>query len=455
MKMWDGRFSASPDKLLEQFGNSLPFDQELVEEDIAGSIAWARALGKAGVISAQDAGKIATGLETILERHHRESLQFDPDDEDIHMAVERLLVEQIGATGANLHTGRSRNDQVATDLRLHTRKRLRSIAELVKGFQKALLERAEKEKATVVPGYTHLQRAQPVTLAHYWLSFLFLLERERERVEKAIQTTDVLPLGAGALAGSGFAVDRDYLAEQLGFSRVSENSMDAVASRDFVLEALGSLSSLGISLSRYAEDLIIWSSQEFGFVELADQWATGSSMMPQKKNPDVLELMRGKAGRLIGNYTRFAATLKGVGLTYYKDLQEDKETLFDSLMQVELMLAVFPRVVASLSVNADRTRSALDPSIWATDVADYLVEKGVAFREAHRIVGMVVRHCLDSGVPLNELDLSTLKTFSDAFDSDLHSVFSWDQALVHRDVRGGTGPQSVEGQLAAARGLVG
>jgi argininosuccinate lyase len=231
--------------------------------------------------------------------------------------------------------------------------------------------------------------------------------------------------------------------------------MDAVASRDFALEALGALSSLGISLSRYAEDLVIWSSQEFGFVDLADEWSTGSSMMPQKKNPDVLELMRGKAGRLIGNYTRFAATLKGVGMTYYKDLQEDKETLFDSLRQMELMLAVFPRVVASLRIDAERTKTALDPSIWATDVADYLVAKGVAFREAHRIVGMVVRHSLAIGIPINELDLSTLKGFSAAFGKDLQTVFSWDQALAHRDIPGGTGPHSIGVQLATARELVG
>ncbi len=451
MKAWDGRFAGATDQLMEAFNSSLAFDRLLLEEDVDGSVAWARALEGAGVLSAEERGTIVSGLEQIREEHRAGTLAYAPGDEDVHMAVERLLVEKIGETGAKLHTGRSRNDQVATDVRLHVRRRLERLVALTTSVQNALLARAESDVDVVVPGYTHLQQAQAVVLSHYWLSLLFALEREKGRLAHARITTDMLPLGSGALAGSGFAVDREKLARELGFSRVGENSIDGVAARDFALETLACCSSLGILLSRYAEDLIVWSSREFGFVELDDAWATGSSMMPQKKNPDSLELIRGKAGRLIGNYTRLATVLKGLGLTYFKDLQEDKEPLFDSLHHLAMVLSVFARVVETLSVRRERIAAALDPMLWATDMADYLVNKGVPFRRAHKAVGAVVRHCIEHNTSLPELDLTALRCFAEEFDSDVHQLFSWEAALKHRDLPGGTGPDSVAIQIETAR----
>jgi argininosuccinate lyase len=455
MKLWDGRFSKATDSLMDAFNASLACDHVMIEEDIDGSIAWAGALKRAGVLTDEECSTIVDGLGCIRDEYREGTLAFLPTDEDIHMAVERILTEKVGAVGAKLHTGRSRNDQVVTDFRLFVKKRLDELTVAVTGLQRTLLACAERDAEVIAPGYTHLQQAQPVALAHYWLSLLFGLEREKGRLVSARRHTDIMPLGSGALAGSGFAVDRTWLARVLGFAAVSDNSMDAVAGRDFVLESLACCSSLGILLSRHAEDLIVWSSKEFGFVELDDAWATGSSMMPQKKNPDSLELVRGKAGRLIGNYTRFAATLKGVGLTYYKDLQEDKETLFDSLATVSMAVRVFAGVVGSLAVRRERMAETLDPMLLATDVADYLVEKGIAFREAHHVVGGLVRHALDKGVALSEVPLEKLKSFSAAFDEDVRGVFEWRRALSHRDVAGGTGPASVTAQLATARKLAG
>jgi argininosuccinate lyase len=454
MKLWDGRFSKPTDSLMDRFNNSLAIDQVLFGDDIKGSIAWAHALEKIGALTHDDTEKITTGLSALYEAYRNGSLTFEPSDEDVHMAVERLLIQKIGDPGARLHTGRSRNDQVATDFRLYVKRSLREIIEGVIDLQKTLLDRAEKDKDIIVPGYTHLQQAQPVSLGHYWLSFLFLLEREKTRCFNACQTADCMPLGSGALAGSGFAVDRDALAAELGFSRVSENSMDGVASRDFVLETLAAMSSLGIHCSRYAEDLIIWSSREFGFIGLDDAWSTGSSMMPQKKNPDSLELIRGKCGRFIGNYTRFAATLKGVGLTYCKDLQEDKEPLIDSVEQMKLVLAVFARVIETLSIDIAAITASLDPFLLATDLADYLVRKNVPFRKAHAIVGSLVKHCVEKNVALNTLPVETMKTFSAMFDADVLTVFDWKQALAGRNIQGGTGPESMVKQIEQAQKLV-
>ncbi len=455
MKLWNGRFSKATDGLMDSFNASLACDHVMIEEDIAGSIAWAGALERARVLTSSERTAIVEGLSSIRDEYRTGTVAFLPTDEDIHMAVERLLTERIGAAGAKLHTGRSRNDQVVTDLRLFVKKRLDELRAMVVELQRELIGCAERDAAVVAPGYTHLQQAQPVSLAHYWLSLLFGLEREKARLESARRHSDILPLGSGALAGSGFAVDRAWLAHELGFGAVSDNSMDAVSTRDFVLESLAFCSSIGILLSRHAEDLILWSSKEFGFVELDDAWSTGSSMMPQKKNPDSLELVRGKAGRLIGNYTRLAATLKGVGLTYYKDLQEDKETLFDSLTTVSLVVRVFAGVVGSLAVRKERIRAALDPMLLATDVADYLVDKGVPFREAHHVVGKLVKQSLDTGVALAEVPLAALKSLNAAFEEDVRRVFDWQHALAHRDVAGGTGPGSVAAQLATARKLVG
>jgi argininosuccinate lyase len=454
MKMWDGRFSKPMDRLMETFGNSLPFDRTLIEEDAAGSLAWARGLRRAGVLNGRECAKIEAGLRSIAADYKKGWLSFLSSDEDIHMAVERLLTKRIGETGAKLHTGRSRNDQVATDERLFVKKALREISTALTALQKVLVERARKDLRVIVPAYTHLQQAQVLLLAHYWLSFFFALEREKGRLAHALLTSDSCPLGAGAVAGCGFPVDRKRLAKELGFAAVSQNSVDAVASRDFLLETLACIASIGITLSRYAEDLIIWSSKEFGFIELDDAWSSGSSMMPQKKNPDSLELIRGKSGRFIGNYTRLAATLKGVGLAYYRDLQEDKEPLFDSVANIEIAVAVFSRLLLTLTVNAKKIERRLDPFLFATDAADYLVHKGLPFRQAHAVVGRIVAHCVENRMTFSELPLSVFKSFHHLFGKDVRRIFSWEHALAKREIEGGTGRKSVKRQIAIAEKML-
>jgi argininosuccinate lyase len=454
MKMWDGRFAKPSAKLLEEFNNSLPFDKELIEEDIDGSIAWAKALARIGIYNQTESRKVIKELTAIKNDWQKGHAKLLGSDEDIHMAVERLLVERVGQAGAKLHTGRSRNDQVATDTRLYCMRKINHIKNLVKEVQSALILRAESDKNIIVPGYTHLQQAQPISLAHYWMSCFFCLEREKSRLDHAYEICDIMPLGSGAIAGAGFAIDRKLLAADLGFSRISDNSIDAVASRDFALELLSSLSSLGIHLSRYAEDLIIWSSREFGYIELDDAWSTGSSMMPQKKNPDSLELMRGKAGRFLGNYTRLATTVKGIGLAYYKDLQEDKEPLFDSIKNMDLVLRVFASVLATLTVNSERMAAQLDPLLLATDVADYLTTAGLPFRQAHKVVGSIVGYCVKNKRNLMELSLKELLVFSPLFKKDIQVVFNWQAALRHRDVDGGTSLRSVNAQVKKAKMLL-
>jgi len=454
MKMWDGRFSLEADSLMEQINNSLSIDQRMIDVDVAGSIAWAKALKKAGVYSSEELALVEKGLKEILQEYAEGTITFLQSDEDIHMAVERLLVEKIGDAGAKLHTGRSRNDQVATDFRLFIKGAIEQIKSGICELQNTLLERAKQDQKIIIPGYTHLQQAQPILLAHYWLSFFFLLEREKARVTNAVQSVDHMPLGSGALAGSGFPIDRELLRKELGFAHTGGNSLDGVASRDFALETLSVISSIGIHLSRYAEDLIIWSSREFGFVELSDAWSSGSSMMPQKKNPDSLELIRGKSGRFIGNYTRFAATLKGVGLTYYKDLQEDKEPVFDSVDQILMVLEVFKNVISTLTINEQGIKKQLDPFLLATDIADYLVIKKVPFRHAHKIVGQIVAYCIEHKKDLTSLSLEELQSFSDVIDNSVMSIFNWETGVAHRDLPGGTGPESVKKQIHDAEKLL-
>ncbi|MDO5575859.1 MAG: argininosuccinate lyase [Fibrobacter sp.] len=454
MKMWDGRFSKESDKLMEQFNNSLPFDKKMIEEDINGSIAWAYALCKVGVFTDDELRLVVDGLEEILDKYKNGEIRFLAQDEDIHMAVERILIEMIGETGARLHTGRSRNDQVATDLRLYVKKALKEIESLVIELQKVLLDRAKSDIDIIIPGFTHLQQAQPILLAHYWMSMLWVLEREKTRLKNAFLTTDIMPLGSGALAGSGFNVDRALIAQKLGFGAVSQNSLDGVGARDFILESLSSIASIGSNFSRYAEDLIIWSSKEFCFVELDDAWSTGSSMMPQKKNPDSLELIRGKSGRFLGNYTRFAAVLKGIGLTYYKDLQEDKEPVFDSIEQISMVLRVFAHVIETLSVKEINIKNDLDPFLLATDLADYLVRKGMPFRNSHKVIGKIVAYCIESSTPLDKIKLDKFREFSDLFENDVTELFSWRTAVDQRCIQGGTSKASVQNQIRLAEELL-
>jgi argininosuccinate lyase len=455
MKLWEGRFSADTHSdLMDDFNNSLPLDRILIEEDIAVNSAWAATLERAGLLNATQTQRIHTALDEIRKEYQEHGDTILTDDEDIHTAVERLLIDKVGDVGKAIHTGRSRNDQVSCDFRLYTKKACRSLTERITELQKVLYSRARNETDVMCPGYTHLQQAQPIVLAHYWLSLFWALQREKTRIEQAHDAADMLTLGSGALAGSGFLIDRRYCAGLLGFSRISDNSIDAVSSRDFALELLAALCSCAVVLSRYSEDLIIWSSAEFGYIELSDAWSTGSSMMPQKKNPDSLELIRGKTGRFIGYYTRLATTLKGIGLSYYKDLQEDKEPVFDGVAQMQRMLQVMASVVESLQVRRNRMRTNCDEYMLATDIADYLVEKHIPFREAHHIAGRIVAHCIEQQCSLFGLSLDTLRTFSDAFDKNITGVLQWPHSLSHRDVAGGTGPTSVQRQLDDAAGIL-
>ncbi|MDR0303924.1 MAG: argininosuccinate lyase [Chitinispirillales bacterium] len=450
-KMWDGRFSKPVAKLMEEFNNSLHIDKIFIKEDVLGSIAWANALLGAGVLTQDECESIKKGLENILEKYEKGEIKFLDSDEDIHMAVERILGEEIGTLAKKLHTGRSRNDQVATDFRLFVKNSLKKTQKIIVKFLQAVFYRAETDKNIIMAGYTHYQQAQPVSMAHYWLSLFFLIKREYEKIGNTIKNIDVMPLGSGAIAGCGFEIDRQRLSNELGFSSPTYNSIDGVASRDFALDSLHNLTSISISLSRYAEDLIVWSTKEFSYVELDDAWATGSSMMPQKKNPDSLELIRGKTGRLIGNYTGFAAALKGIGLSYFKDLQEDKEPFIDSVNTVETELLVFENVLQTLKIKENNITKSLDPFLLATDVADYLVRKGLPFRQAHNIVGKIVGFCVENKKAFNSFEVSQLKKFSPLFEDDVKNCFDWNNALKSRDVFGGTGPASVTLQLKIAK----
>ena len=451
MSLWGGRFSEPTNDDLRRLNDSISFDKRLYAEDIAGSIAYAHALAAAAVITSEEAETIAAGLRQIKTEFDSGVFVYAPADEDIHTAVERRLIELVGSVGGKLHTGRSRNDQVATDTRLWVLRTIPEIDLLIGDAQTALLQRAEEHLRTLMPGFTHLQPAQPITLAHWLMSFFWMLARDRERLGDARQRTAVMPLGAGALAGTPFAIDRPALARGLGFASCSQNSLDAVSDRDFVAEVLFALSLLGIHLSRLAEDVILYSNPLFGFFTLNDRYSTGSSLMPQKRNADPMELARGKAGRLIGHLTALLTTLKGLPSAYNKDLQEDKEGLFDAVDTISLLLPVITAVIHTLGVNPARMEAALDEDLLATDLADYLVERGLPFREAHHVVGAAVRLAADQRVRLSELTFSSLQQLSPLFDEDVIGVFDFERAVDRRRTPGGTGPEAVAEQIAAAK----
>lgn len=451
MKLWGGRFTRPTESLVQQFNASLPFDVRLYDEDIRGSIAWARALVGAGVLTPAEADTIIDGLEQVRAAIHDGRVDFEPTDEDIHTAVERKLTEIVGPLGGKLHTGRSRNDQVATDFRLWTMGAIDHLQELVADLQQALLESAQNNLNLPMPGYTHLQHAQPVTWGHWILSHFWPLTRDARRLQRARSGAAVLPLGSAALSGTAFDVDRRALAAELGFEGVSQNSLDAISDRDFAADFLYAATLLGLHLSRLSEQLIIYSSAEFGFVILDDGYSTGSSLMPQKKNPDTLELTRGKAGRLIGDLTGLLATLKGLPSAYDKDLQEDKEPVFDAYDTLVLAVPVMAGLIRTLHLTPERMAAQLEPGLLATDLADYLVRKGVPFREAHGLIGQVVRLAEEKGLPLTSLELAELKTVSAAFADDVAQVLNVAHSLGSRTVEGGTGTAALEAQLAAAR----
>ncbi len=453
MKLWGGRFEGTPDELMERFNASIGFDWRLWAADIEGSMAYASALERAELLTASERDRLIQGLEAVAREFEVGEFEIVLSDEDIHTAVERRLGELIGDLAGKLHTGRSRNDQVATDLRLYLMGEIPGLRQRLSDLQEAILAKAEQHLDVIMPGYTHLQRAQPVLFSHWLMSAFWMLQRDRQRLDDLEKRVAVLPLGAGALAGHSLGIDRQFLAAELGFRAICENSLDAVSDRDFMAELLFWAALLQTHLSRLAEDLIIWSSAEFGFVELDDAYATGSSLMPQKKNPDSLELLRGKVGRMVGHLVALLITLKGLPSTYNKDLQEDKEPLFDALDTLKLALPVAAGVVRTLKVNAEALAAALDDAMLATDLADYLVRRGVPFRQSHELVGRAVRRAEALGLPLRELPLAEFQAISEAFESGLYAVFNHRRSVEARDSYGGTATVAVRQQIERARSV--
>lgn len=451
MKLWGGRFEKPTDELMEQFNASIGFDRRLYDTDITGSVAYARALARAGLITEAERDTLIDGLERVRAEFAAGTFQVQPGDEDIHTAVERRLHELVGDAAGKLHTGRSRNDQVATDVRLFLLEAMDQIDTALLRLQRAIVRKAEAHLGALMPGYTHLRQAQPVLFSHWLMSYFWMLRRDRERLADCRERTAVLPLGAGALAGNALGIDREFLARELGFRAVTENSIDAVSDRDFIAEFLFTAALIGVHVGRLAEDLILYSTDEFGFVQIDEAYATGSSLMPQKMNPDALELARGKAGRLIGNLVGLLTTLKGLPSTYNKDLQEDKEPLFDSIDTLVITLPVVAGLIETLHVDEARMKAALDDAMLATDLADYLVRRGVPFREAHGVVGRLVRKASERNTPLRELSLADFQAEQPAFDADVFETFDFTRSVEARDVIGGTAPAAVQSQIAKAR----
>ncbi len=444
MKLWDGRFSKPTDELVDDFHSSLPFDKRLYRQDIAGSIAHATMLKEQGIIPAEEAKSIVAGLKEVLADIEAGKVAFSAEAEDIHMQVESLLIARIGESGKRLHTGRSRNDQVALDVRMYAKDACKETVELLKALCSLLLDLAKAHLNTVMPGYTHLQKAQPITLAHHLMAYFQMFIRDMDRFRHAYACADVMPLGSGALAGTTYPLNRKRVAELLGFERISANSLDAVSDRDFLLEYLSAASIAMMHLSRFCEELILWSTNEFQFVEMDDGFSTGSSIMPQKKNPDVAELIRGKTGRVYGDLTALLIAMKGLPLAYNKDMQEDKEAFFDARDTLIKSLPVFTGMLKTLKFKtAVMEKGAAGGFANATDCADYLTKKGVPFRDAHHVVGQLVAHCLTEGKALLELTLEELKDFHPAFDADVFDVISLDACIRMRNVPGGPAPDAV------------
>lgn len=458
-KLWGGRFAKTTDKLVEDFHSSIHFDQRLYRQDILGSIAHATMLGEQGIITPAEADQIIAGLKELLAEIEAGKVQFDVAAEDIHMNIEKLLTEKIGAVGKKLHTARSRNDQVALDIRLYLREEIGQVKHLLLELIETLLELAQQHTETVMPGYTHLQRAQPITLAHHLLAYIAMFQRDVERLQDVLKRVNVCPLGSGALAGTTFPLNRGRVAELLDFPAITMNSLDAVSDRDFAIEFCAAASLLMMHLSRFSEEIILWSSSEFAFIELDDAFSTGSSIMPQKKNPDVAELVRGKTGRVYGDLMALLTVMKGLPLAYNKDMQEDKEALFDAIDTVKGCLLVFTPMLATMKVREDNMRKAAQGGFTnATDLADYLAKKGVPFREAHEIVGKAVLYCVEQGKALEEVTLEEYRQMSPVFAEDLYEAISIDYCVQARQVPGGPAPaavrialQQVEKWLAASR----
>lgn len=448
--MWKGRFQTETSNLVQRYGESISYDWRLYAYDIQGSIAQAAALQDAGIISKTEERAIVRGLKEIQTEIESGEFKFRTSLEDIHMNIESALTAKIGAPGAKLHTARSRNDQVALDTRLYCREEVKRIFDRVSTMQNALLTLAVNFPEAVVPGYTHLQRGQPVLFAHHLLAYVEMLERDKQRLQDCLKRVNVMPLGSGALAGSTIALNRKLVAEKLGFPAITQNSMDAVSDRDYIAELLFVISMIGMHLSRLSEDVILWASAEFGFIELSDAHTTGSSLMPQKKNPDVAELTRGKSGRLVGNLMSLLMTIKGLPMTYNRDLQEDKEPLFDSIDTIKLALEVFAEMMAVAKVREERTLAAAsDPFLLATDLADYLVLKKLPFREAHEVIGKLTAYSIQEKRDFPDMTLEEFQQFSPMFESDVHKVLDLKTALKARKAVGAPSPANVGRQITS------
>ncbi len=451
-KVWGGRFQKGMDEEVEKFNASIRFDARLYAQDIEGGMAHCRMLAKQGIISEDESSQILSALAEIKREMARGEIPLDEVHEDIHTLVEKALVEKIGPIGEKLHTGRSRNDQVSLDVRMYVRGAIQRVARLIRELQLVLVGLAEKNRDLILPGYTHLQRAQPVLLAHHLLAYFEMLKRDGQRFQENLKRVNVLPLGSAALAGSTFQLDREMVAKELGFEAISENSMDAVSDRDFVLEFLFASSVLMMHLSRLCEELIIWSSQEFGFITLPDAYCTGSSIMPQKKNPDLPELVRGKTGRVYGHLMALSTTMKGLPLSYNKDLQEDKEALFDTVDTVEPCLSVLSRLLKEVSFNGEKMRKATEEGyLVATDLADYLVGKGMTFRKAHETVGKMILFAMDQEKELSQLNLEEMKKFERKIEKDVYGWLDPASCIKRRNLPGGTGPEAVKRSLQKAK----
>jgi argininosuccinate lyase len=451
MPLWGSAFSKPTAELMKKFNDSMPFDRRWYAEDIRGSLAFARAIRRAGLINDAELKQIEDGLVQVRAEFETGTFDTLPVDEDIHTAVERRLTELAGDAGRKLHTGRSRNDQVATDAHLSMLREVATTRVLLFDLQRVIVEHAEQHLDVIVPGYTHMRRAQPVLWSHYLMSFFWMFQRDRERLDDLAKRTSMSPLGAGALAGNAFGIDPEQLASDLDFLRVYENSIDAVSDRDFVAEFLFDASLLAIHLSRLAEDLIVYSTEEYSWVRIDDAYSTGSSIMPQKKNPDSLELIRGKTGRVVGSLMSMLTILKGTPSSYDKDYQEDKEGMFDTVDTLHMTIPIMSAIIDTLSINPERMAATLDDSLLATDLADYLVRKGLPFRKAHEIVGLMVRDSLEHRRPLRAYSTTEMQTYSPRFTTDVHEVFDFKKSVEWRKSVGGTAPAAVKQQIERAK----
>ena len=452
MKLWGGRFSRNTDAMMDDFHSSIRFDSRMYRQDILGSIAHAGMLGRQGIIPPEDAQRIRETLAQILSDIEAGQVAFSIAAEDIHMNVETILIERIGDVGKRLHTGRSRNDQVALDIRMYLRDEIDRLDGLLRELLAVLLDTAQAHLGTVMPGYTHLQRAQPITLAHHLMAYVQMFGRDRERLADCRKRLNVMPLGSGALAGTTYPLDRASVAAELGFDAITENSLDGVSDRDFAIELAAALSIVMVHLSRFCEEIILWSSAEFAFVELDDAYSTGSSIMPQKKNPDAAELIRGKSGRVFGDLPGLLTIMKGLPLAYNKDMQEDKEAIFDAVDTVCGCLPIFTRMIATMRVKpATMRRAAAGGFTNATDIADYLVKKGMPFRESHEVIGRMVAHCIGAGCAIEDLDLAALRGFSSLIEDDVYDAISIETCVSGRQVPGGPAGVAVEAAILSAR----